>query len=837
MPTDVFEVLGRYTPVLLAAALVLALAASQAVLIFTDRVCRTAGRTGWYWMAASSVMLGTTLWSISLLRQIALLPGPSYRFGVGVGALGALIAIAATGWWLAMQRIRWPLAARLASAVAITAPALATMHLLVLTATGTPTVVGGAAAIAAALGLTALGSAGLFLLAARFTSAAGARPWLGSLAAVITMAGVAVGIYLELLFPTELEQARVPRADGLVANRESVIAWAVVVLIALVSVALGAHLDRRVRRQHAETVALRRSEDRFRSLVQASAQIVWTTTPDGQMRGEQPSWKEFTGQERESFSGSGWFNAIHPEDREATARIWEETLGARTSAELEHRLRRHDGQFRRCVVRVVPVLDRDGSVREWVGTHTDISERSRIQDERDLLSEVGKVLSTSLDYRETLSTVGRLLVPQMATWCAVDVLEEDGSLVRVATAHDDARVAELLAQLNMPDSAESAQAVTRRVIDGGESVLLRRSAEDILETICTGPEHRAALEGLGLNSILWVPLSSRGTVLGVMTLASGRDARQYDLRDLALAEELARRSANAVDNARLYARARDAVRARDEVLGMVSHDLRNPISTISMTSELLLDRELSLDQAEQRKHLEIIQRTVRGMNRFIQDLLDVSQTESGQLAVDTHPVAPGELIREACDLMRPLIDAESQRLECRVERDLPAVEADPARVQQVLSNLLGNSLKFAGAGGLIRIEAQRNGAGGVRFAVIDDGPGIAREALPRLFDRHWRARETAHLGAGLGLAIAKGIVEAHGGEIWVESEIGKGTAFFFVIPVAGGVASPARREGEARIAAAGSAHREPARTADAGPVASSPAAPASAEPVESGAER
>ncbi len=559
--------------------------------------------------------------------------------------------------------------------------------------------------------------------------------------------------------------------------------------------ALGAHLDRRVRRQHAETVALRRSEDRFRSLVQASAQIVWTTSPDGLMRGEQPSWREFTGQQRESFSGAGWFNAIHPEDRETTARIWEETLGARTSAEFEHRLRRHDGQYRRCVVRVVPVLDRDGSVREWVGTHTDVSERSRIQDERDLLSEVGKVLSTSLDYRETLSTVGRLLVPRMATWCAVDVLDEDGALERVATAHDDSRVAELLQSLNLPDSAETSRAVTRRVVDLGESVLLRRSADDVVGTVSSSPEHRAALEGVGITSILWVPLSSRGTVIGVMTLASARDGRQYDLRDLALAEELARRSANAVDNARLYARAREAVRARDEVLGMVSHDLRNPIATISMTSELLLD--LELQPAEQRKHLEIIQRTVKGLNRFIQDLLDVSQTESGQLAVERQPVEPAELIREACEMMQPLIQAESQRLECRVERDLPVVEADPSRLHQVLSNLLGNSLKFAGAGGLIRIEVGRHQEG-VRFSVIDNGPGIPAEALPRLFDRHWRARETAHRGAGLGLAIARGIVEAHGGRIWVESEIGKGTAFHFSIPLAAPGAAADRREGDQR---------------------------------------
>jgi PAS domain S-box-containing protein len=779
MQVDAIEVIGRYAPVLIAAAAILALTLSQSVLIFTDRVCRTSGITGWWWLAVSSVMIGLAIWSVDLLHRLALLPGPSYRFAVGYWALGATIAVLASASWLALQKLRWPLALRAVAAAALTAPALAAMHLLVLAAVGSPVASDGWRSILIALAIIGVTSGALFLIAARFSSATDARPWLATLSALLAVSLLATGVYLEILYPTATWGDDLPRSGGLVVNRESVVAWAVVVLIALVAVAIAAHLDRRVRRQHAETVALRRSEDRFRSLVQASAQIVWTTTPAGEMRGEQPGWTEFTGQDRESYSGAGWFNAIHPDDREATARIWEETLGARTSAELEHRLRRHDGHYRRCVVRVVPVLDRDGSVREWVGTHTDISERSRIQDERDLLSEVGKVLSSSLDYTETLATVGRLLVPQMATWCAVDVRDDDGRLQRVATANDDARVAELLAPLNIGEAAEPARAITRRVTEDGESVLLRRASEDILGTIARDPGHRAALEGVGLKSLLWVPLSSRGQVLGVMTLASARTGRTYDLRDLALTEELARRSANAVDNARLYARAREAVRARDDVLGMVSHDLRNPIATIAMTSDLMLDLDMSPD--EQRKHLEIIRRAVKGMNRFIQDLLDVSQTEQGQLAIETHRVSPGALVNEACDLMRPLVAAESQRLECHVDPDLPDVEADPSRIQQVLSNLLGNSIKFAGTEGVIRIEV-RGHPEGARFAVMDNGPGIAPEAIPRLFDRHWRARETAHLGAGLGLAIAKGIVEAHGGRIWVESQLGEGTAFFFVIP-------------------------------------------------------
>jgi PAS domain S-box-containing protein len=780
MGIDVFEVLGRYTPVLLATAFILAVAASQAILILADRVYRTYGLTGWGWLVSSSLIIGLTVWSVDLLRQISLIPVAYYRLSSSLWFLAAVLSILACAWWLAVHRLRQPLPQRLLAAVLLTAPAFATVHLLIRAATGEPLISGDLMGIASALGIAALTSGLLFFASARFSSAGSRRIWWRLLSALVITGVFIAGFHQDQQVSDSGWLQGAPLPDDLVISRDSAVAWSIVVLAALISLAIGAHIDRRVRRQHAETAALRRSEDRFRSLAQASAQIVWTTTPDGEMRGEQPSWSDFTGQTRESYGGAGWFNAIHPEDREETARIWEETLGKRTSAEFQHRLRRHDGQFRKCVVRVVPVLDRDSSVREWVGTHTDISERSRIEEERDILSEVGKILSSSLDFRETLGTVARLLVPRISTWCAVDMLADDRTMQRVASAHHDPRVAELLRNLNLSNGSETERAMAQRVLQTGESVLCRRSSDDLTGVLAANPDHRAALEGLDLSSVLWVPLSSRGQVLGVLTLVSAREGRQYDFRDLALAEELGRRSANAVDNARLYARAREAVRARDDVLQMVSHDLRNPISTIGMTSELLL--EFSLDPQEQRKHLEIIRRTVNSMNRFIQDLLDVSQTESGQLAIETHSISPGALVKEACDLMRPLVEAESQRLEYVVPDDLPRVVADPSRIQQVLSNLLGNARKFAGAGGSIRLQVARSEEG-VTFAVFDNGPGIPAEALPRLFDRHWRARETAHLGAGLGLAIAKGIVEAHGGRIWVESEVGEGTAFYFVIPV------------------------------------------------------
>lgn len=244
---------------------------------------------------------------------------------------------------------------------------------------------------------------------------------------------------------------------------------------------------------------------------------------------------------------------------------------------------------------------------------------------------------------------------------------------------------------------------------------------------------------------------------------------------------MARRSATAIDNARLYSDAQEAIGARDEVLGIVSHDLRNPLSTIAMSADLLLDLELSPDQ--RRRHLEIVRRCAMGMNRLIRDLLDVSQSDHGRLAVERRPVEAGSLVAETIEQMQPLAAQKSQRLTQQTESDLPLILADQVRLQQVLSNLIGNAIKFVEEDGAIHVRVDRV-AEGVRFSVMDTGPGIEPADLPHLFDRHWRAKDTAHLGAGLGLAISKGIVEAHGGRIWVESEPGRGTCFHFTLPQA-----------------------------------------------------
>jgi PAS domain S-box-containing protein len=228
--------------------------------------------------------------------------------------------------------------------------------------------------------------------------------------------------------------------------------------------------------------------------------------------------------------------------------------------------------------------------------------------------------------------------------------------------------------------------------------------------------------------------------------------------------------------------AEEAVLARDEVLGLVTHDLRNPLGTISMAASMLLD--VPLPDRDRERHLNVIRRSAERMNRLIQDLLDATRMERGKLPLDTEPLPVPSLVQEAYETLAPLAAEKGVRLCTSVPERLPKIRGDRDRILQVVSNLVGNALKFTGEGGEVSLSAERTD-GAVVFTVRDTGPGIAPEHLEHLFDRFWQADGTAHLGAGLGLTIARGIVEAHEGEIRVESAEGEGSAFHFTIPVVG----------------------------------------------------
>ena len=387
------------------------------------------------------------------------------------------------------------------------------------------------------------------------------------------------------------------------------------------------------------------------------------------------------------------------------------------------------------------------------------------------LANIGRILTESADPHAALSQVANLTVEWLANVCLIELVDAPGYLRPVALAISGIQDRELLLgslHRDLPGGLGSLF---------GHDVILQ-SAHPVLAKQVEDPR----LTALGVRTYVAVPLRARNRTLGVLLLFR-TDETAYDEASLQFVNEVGHQAALAIDNARLLQQAEEGLRMREELLATVSHDLKNPLTTIRMNSEMLLTRHRAAQDLAAGTMAKAIHESSNQMQRLIHDLLDLTKIESGRIKLDRRPHDADELIS---DLMK-MLESQAKEQDIELYKDVHPGESiancDKDRVLQVLLNLAGNSIKFTGKGGRIRIEAQATGEG-IRFGVIDNGPGIPEEELPRIFDRYWQARRTGRGSAGLGLSIARGIVEAHGGRIWAESALHMGSRFFFTIPEA-----------------------------------------------------
>ncbi|MCY7379607.1 MAG: hybrid sensor histidine kinase/response regulator [Gemmatimonadaceae bacterium] len=400
------------------------------------------------------------------------------------------------------------------------------------------------------------------------------------------------------------------------------------------------------------------------------------------------------------------------------------------------------------------------------------------------LADAGELLSSSLDSLEVLRELARLAVPRLADVCAVDLLDADGRRRRVEIAHALDGVATVApSEDGASDPLSPSASLTRAIAERTSQLIVAAEWRD-LGDVARDPPLIAALERRGATTMLVVPLVARGRVLGVLQFLALEGARLSSADDLLFIEDLARRAALAVDNALLYGEAQRATRARDDVLAIVSHDLRNPLNTIQMSTSFLLDVlgtpgfEVPLVA-----QLQIMRRATKRANALIQDLLDVSRIDAGTLAVAEVPTSASLLLSDAALEEAPSILAKGLTLEHEWHGPDVDVAVDRSRISQLFANLVGNAVKFTSAGGTISLRGEMHESR-VVYEVRDSGAGIAPEHLPHLFDRFWQATQTSRAGAGLGLYIVKGIVDAHRGAIDVQSDPGVGTRIRVELPIA-----------------------------------------------------
>ena len=463
-----------------------------------------------------------------------------------------------------------------------------------------------------------------------------------------------------------------------------------------------------------------------------------------------------------------FLSCVHPDDRAELDRRWNEALRGATFS-LEHRIV-VAGETRW----VLAKAERHVDGGHWIGTVHDITARKRLEHDLRVLVEAGTLLSENLDYEATLTNLAELVVRELADFCVIDVVRAELKRLKVASREPkDAWIADELMRIRL----DHRPMLLEQALDSGTAYILRDLTPEKLATYAQNEAHLAALKAMGVRSTLTIPLLVHGQLVGALGLMS--KTHQYSSSDLAFMVEVGRRAALSIEQTRLYEVAKRAIRSRDDVLSVVAHDLRNPLNTIRLQAELLRVRG---GQVERDRAASIDRAAVR-MDRLIQDLLDVTRLEGGALVLQRTNVAPRTLLVEVVEAQRPGISAASLELKLDAADALPDVWADRNRMLQICENLIGNAVKFTPAGGQISLGAVPRDHE-VLFWVADTGEGIASDDLPHVFDRFWQAQQAEkQRGAGLGLPIVKGLVEAHGGRIWIESERNRGTTVFFTLPV------------------------------------------------------
>jgi len=533
-------------------------------------------------------------------------------------------------------------------------------------------------------------------------------------------------------------------------------------------------------------VALRESEERLRLALEAGRMGVW----DWNIRTNEIRWSD----NLESVHGlpSGTFpgtleafqNLIHPDDREFVNRAIDVSVEQRSNYDIEFRNVWPDGSIHWMAGKGKVYSDANQPTR-MIGIGMDITERKRAEQDTRFLADASATLAALVDYESTLQKVAGLAVPTFSDWCAVDMLDENGQLRRLAVTHVDQSKVELAYELHrrFPPDPDATQGLWN-IVRTGTSELVPEISDELLVASAKDAEFLRILRELGLKSYMGVPLRVRGRVLGAITFIAAESGRRYDAGDLVIAEDLAHRAAVAVENTRLYHEVREADRRKDEFLAILGHELRNPLAPISNALHILKLPGADSQIVEQAR--EMMERQVQHMVRLVDDLLDVSRIVRGKVDLRREPIELSAVVTRAVETSQPLIDSEGHELSVSVPNERMTVSGDLVRLAQVLGNLLNNAARYTERGGKIFLEAERINDRAV-LRVRDTGIGIAPDVLPRIWDLFVQAdrREKGSQGGmGIGLALVRGLVGLHGGTVEAQSEgLGKGSEFVVALPL------------------------------------------------------
>lgn len=441
--------------------------------------------------------------------------------------------------------------------------------------------------------------------------------------------------------------------------------------------------------------------------------------------------------------------------------------------------RRKDGSEFPVDIGLSPSVTQNGKIVTAI--IRDVTERKRREEQVQFLVKANQVLTESFDKADTMKKMAELAVSEISDGCIVRLIGEDAKLHLAAVVHRDPKM-----QQALEGFAKSVYARGVLPSEIGEAlqtkkIQIRNDFSEIRKAdLGLDSEEIHYLEQLGEFNAVVIPLRVGTQVIGMLSIMLDKSKRRYEESDIGFLESIGNQIALSIENVRLYNKAQAAIKLREEILAIVSHDLRNPLSMIQMTGQLL--PKIIDDKAKIISFSEKILRSTDQMKRMTEDLMDFAKIQEGNLSIEKKVEEPKAVLEMVIEMMKAQAEEKGLNIFLSVNSELPVVMYDKQRIAQALLNLVGNAIKFTEIGGSIRISAEES-MGAVKFSVTDTGPGISEEDLPKIFDRYWQAKRSKAASAGLGLSITKGIIEAHGSQIRVESQLGKGSTFYFVLPV------------------------------------------------------
>ncbi|UOF02095.1 PAS domain S-box protein [Bdellovibrio reynosensis] len=525
--------------------------------------------------------------------------------------------------------------------------------------------------------------------------------------------------------------------------------------------------------------ALKESESKFRELANALPMIIWTATPDGYVDWYNDWWYKYLGLPK----GTKWddldLQPMHPEDVKKTKELWPESFKHGKPFNTEQRFRNGEtGEYRWHLVRAVPVLDSQGNVLKYVGANTDIHIEKEHQEDAQFLLEIAQTFTESLDINTSLQTLAEKIISKVGTWCTAELFNGDNVLHPVGVAHKDRDKVDVVRRMrNEYPHTEGNPLCPTEVARSGKAQYKKSITEDELKKGVTDEKLHDYLEELNIRSLVCVPLTSDHEIIGAIMVVS--EAEAISEHDKTLIEEVATRASVSIEKAKLYRELAEKNQELDRFAAIAAHDLKSPLISITQFSELLAEDFASKLGPEGEEYLDFIINAGNRMRILIDRLLEYAR--AGTEKKDFKKVSTEEAVATVRKNLLAQIEETGTRLS--IDSELPEVFGDEIQIQQLFQNLIANAMKFhkPTQSPQINIEVTTKGEHW-QFSIRDQGIGMEKKHLERIFEIFSRAHKGQYEGTGIGLAVCKRIVENHGGQIWAESELGKGTTFHFTIP-------------------------------------------------------